>query len=92
VLGPAHDVPAPEPAPRLGPTEYWKPSHPSQIAYRAAIAAVFDTPSANLRTAVDGCGVGDVRVPAARGRTRLAMLADPAAIPAADPRAALPRR
>ena len=71
------------------PTEYWKPSHPSQIAYRAAIAAVFDTPSANLRTAVDGCGVETFAFPLREVARAFAMLADPAAIPAADPRAAL---
>ena len=39
------------------PTDYWKPSHPSQVAYRAAVAAAYGTTPAKLQTAIDGCGV-----------------------------------
>ena len=71
------------------PSEYWKPAHPSQIAYRAAVAAVFNTPAANLRTGVDGCGVETYAFPLREIARAFAMLADPASIPANDPRVAL---
>ncbi|MGZ8514262.1 MAG: asparaginase, partial [Candidatus Limnocylindrales bacterium] len=71
------------------PTEYWKPAHPSQIAYRAAVAAVFDTPTASLRTAIDGCGVETYAFPLREIARAFAMLADPSSIPANDPRVAL---
>ncbi len=71
------------------PTEYWKPGHPSQIAYRAAVAAVFATPTANLRTAIDGCGVETYAFPLREIARAFAMLADPASIPAGDPRTRL---
>ncbi|MBI3749350.1 MAG: asparaginase [Chloroflexi bacterium] len=73
------------------PAEYWKPGHPSQIAYRAAVAAVFDTPSASLRTAVDGCGIETFAFPLREVARAFAMLADPSAIPANDRRAELAR-
>ena len=71
------------------PTEYWKPGHPSQIAYRAAVAAVFNTPAGSLRTAVDGCGVETFAFPLREIARAFAMLADPASIPGSDPRTAL---
>ena len=33
------------------PTDYWKPAHPSQIAYRAVVAKAFGTAPDRLRTA-----------------------------------------
>ena len=36
------------------PTEYWKASHPSQIAYRAAVAQAYGTTPTKLHTAIDG--------------------------------------
>jgi len=71
------------------PTDYWKPGHPSQIAYRAAVAGVFGTPTAKLRTAIDGCGVETYAFPLHEIARAFAMLADPQAIPATDPRTAL---
>jgi len=71
------------------PTDYWKPSHPSQIAYRAAVAGVFGVPSANLRSAIDGCGIETFALSLREIARAYAMLADPAAIPASDPRTAL---
>jgi L-asparaginase II len=71
------------------PSEYWKPGHPSQIAYRAAVAAVYDTPAANLRAAVDGCGIETFAFPLRDVARAFAMLADPASIPSTDRRAAL---
>ena len=38
--GPAHGVPPPLAAPRLGPDRLLEPSHPSQVAYRGAVARV----------------------------------------------------
>jgi L-asparaginase II len=71
------------------PAEYWKPGHPSQIAYRAAVAAMFNIPAANLQSAIDGCGVETYAFPLREIARAFAMLADPASIPSADPRIAL---
>jgi L-asparaginase II len=71
------------------PTDYWKPAHPSQIAYRAAVAGVFGTSAAKLRTAIDGCGVETYAFPLREIARAYAMLADPEGIPATDPRTAL---
>ena len=71
------------------PTDYWRPAHPSQIAYRAAVASAFGTASGNLRTAIDGCGVETYALPLREVARAYAMLADPTAIPASDPRAGL---
>jgi L-asparaginase II len=71
------------------PTEYWKAAHPSQIAYRAAVAAVFNTPTMNLRSAIDWSGVETYAFPLREIARAYAMLADPASIPSNDPRAAL---
>jgi L-asparaginase II len=69
------------------PTDYWKPSHPSQIAYRAAVANAFGTAPAKLRTAVDGCGVETYAFPLREVARAYAMLADPGAIASSDRRA-----
>jgi L-asparaginase II len=71
------------------PSDYWKPGHPSQIAYRAAVAAAFNTTTGNLRAGVDGCGIETFAFPLREVARAFAVLADPAAIPPADPRAAL---
>lgn len=71
------------------PTEYWKPAHPSQIAYRAVVARAFGVQPGSLRTAIDGCGVETYAFPLRDVARAYAMLADPAAIPAADPRSEL---
>ena len=71
------------------PTDYWKPSHPSQIAYRAAVARAFGVPAARLQTAIDGCGVETYAFPLHEVARAYAMLADPTAIPASDPRSEL---
>ena len=72
------------------PTDYWKPGHPSQIAYRAAVAAVVRHAAGEPPDRGRRLRHRDLRVPAAREIARaFAMLADPAAIPAKDPRAAL---
>ena len=71
------------------PNEYWKASHPSQIAYRAAVAAAYGTTPAKLQTAIDGCGVETYAFRLREVARAFAMLADPSAIPAGDPRSGL---
>jgi L-asparaginase II len=71
------------------PTDYWKPSHPSQIAYRAAVARAFGTTPARLVTAIDGCGVETYGFQLHEVARAYAMLADPGAIPAGDARSEL---
>jgi L-asparaginase II len=71
------------------PTEYWKPNHPSQIAYRAAVADVFGTATAKLRTALDGCGIETYAFQLRQIARAYAMLADPGSIASSDPRAEL---
>ena len=71
------------------PTDYWKPSHPSQVAYRAAVATAYGTTPAKLRTAIDGCGVETYAFPLREIARAYAMLADPTAIRPDDPRAEL---
>jgi L-asparaginase II len=71
------------------PTDYWKPAHPSQIAYRAAVARAFGVPAARLQTAIDGCGVETYAFRLREVARAYAMLADPAAIPSSDPRSEL---
>ena len=71
------------------PTDYWKPSHPSQIAYRAAVAAAFGTTPLKLQTAIDGCGIDTYAFRLREVARAFAMLADPSAISADDSRSAL---
>ena len=71
------------------PSDYWKPNHPSQIAYRAVVAKAFGTTPAKLQTAIDGCGLETYAFPLHEVARAYAMLADPAAIPASDPRSQL---
>jgi L-asparaginase II len=71
------------------PTDYWKSGHPSQIAYRAAVAAAFGVGPTSLHTAIDGCGIETYAFPLREVARAYAMLADPAAIPASDPRSGL---
>jgi L-asparaginase II len=71
------------------PEDYWKPSHPSQVAYRDAVARAYGVPADSLRTAIDGCGVETYAFRLREIARAFAMLADPAAIPADDPRSEL---
>jgi len=70
-------------------TDYWRPNHPSQIAYRAAVATAYGTTPAKLRTAIDGCGVETYAFPLREIARAYAMLADPMAMRTDDPRAEL---
>jgi L-asparaginase II len=71
------------------PTDYWKASHPSQIAYRTAVATIYGTTPGKLQTAIDGCGVETYAFPLRDVARAYAMLAEPAAIPSNDPRSQL---
>ena len=71
------------------PTDYWKPNHPSQIAFRAAVAKAFGTAPAKLHTAIDGCGIETYAFRLHEVARAYAMLADPSAVPAADARSGL---
>jgi L-asparaginase II len=71
------------------PTDYWKPGHPSQVAYRAAVAQAYATTPAKLVTAIDGCGVETYAFRLREVARAYAMLADPSDIPSGDPRSAV---
>ena len=68
---------------------YWQPQHPSQAAYRSAVARAYGTTPERLRTAIDGCGVETYAFPLREVAQAYAMLADPSAVPAKDPRRTL---
>jgi L-asparaginase II len=71
------------------PEAYWLDNHPAQVAYRAVIARAFGTTPAKLRTAIDGCGVATYAFPLREIARAYALLADPSAVPASDPRSSL---
>lgn len=71
------------------PTDYWKPGHPSQAAYRGAVARAFGTTTAKLRTAIDGCGLETYAFPLHQVARAYAVLADPGTIPPGDARSEL---
>ena len=68
---------------------YWQAQHPAQAAYRSAVARAYGTTPERLRTAIDGCGVETYAFPLRQVAQAYAMLADPSAVPAKDPRRAL---
>jgi L-asparaginase II len=69
--------------------EYWRSDHPLQRLYAATIARVFDTSTALLITSTDACGVPTYAFPLHEVARAFALLADPSAIRATDPRADL---
>jgi L-asparaginase II len=71
------------------PNEYWRDDHPAQVAYRAVVARTFATTPERLRTAIDGCGVATYAFRLREVARAYAMLADPSAVAAGDPRASL---
>jgi L-asparaginase II len=71
------------------PLDYWLPSHPSQVAYRAAVARAYAVKPEDLHTAIDGCGVETYGFPLREVARAYAMLADPSVLPARDPRRSL---
>ena len=70
---------------------YWQPDHPSQVAYRSAVARSYGVAPEALRTAIDGCGVLTYAVPLSEVARAFAFLADPSSVAATDPRSAVAR-
>lgn len=68
---------------------YWQDDHPSQAAYRSVVARAFGVDPSRLVSAIDGCGVATFAFPLRDVARAYAMLADPAAVPAKDPRRSL---
>ena len=68
---------------------YWHTDHPSQIAYRSAVARAYGTTPERLRTATDGCGIETFAFALHEVARAYAFLADPAAVPADDKRSAV---
>ncbi len=69
--------------------DYWHDDHPSQVAYRTAVAAAFGAKADRLLTAIDGCGIPTYAFPLRDVARAYAVLADPSAVPASDQRSAL---
>jgi L-asparaginase II len=67
---------------------YWEADHPAQRAYSAAVAAMFGVRPDKLVTGIDGCGILTYAFPLREVAEAYAVLADPDALPANDPRAA----
>ena len=67
---------------------YWEAEHPAQRAYSAAVAAAFGVRVDRLVTGIDGCGILTYAFPLREVAEAYAVLADPDALPADDPRAA----
>jgi L-asparaginase II len=68
---------------------YWEPDHPSQEAYRSAVAGSFATTPDRLVTAIDGCGVETYAFRLREVAQAYAFLADPTNIAKRDPRTAV---
>jgi L-asparaginase II len=68
---------------------YWEDGHPAQVVYRETVGRAFGTPPERLRTGIDGCGLLTYAQPLREVARAYAMLADPAGLPADDPRAEL---
>jgi L-asparaginase II len=66
---------------------YWQADHPSQVAYRSAVARAYKTAPERLRTAIDGCGVETYAFRLREVAQAFAFLADPGAVGAGDRRA-----
>jgi L-asparaginase II len=66
---------------------YWEAEHPAQRAYSAAVAAMFGVPPEKLVTGIDGCGILTYAFRLREVAEAYAVLADPDALPSADPRA-----
>jgi len=68
---------------------YWQDDHPAQVDYRLAAARAFGTTPDRLPAAIDGCGVPTYAVTLREIARAYAFLANPAGIPATDPRSAV---
>ena len=65
---------------------YWQPEHPSQVAYRSAVARAYGTTPDRLVTAIDGCGLETYAFRLREVAQAYAFLADPETLPKRDPR------
>ena len=65
---------------------YWQDDHPAQVAYRQAVARVYDVRHEDLRMAIDGCGIPTYAFPLRAVARAFALLAEPEATPPSDPR------
>ncbi|MEX1173832.1 MAG: asparaginase [Chloroflexota bacterium] len=65
---------------------YWQATHPAQAVYRSAVARAYGTTPDRLRTAIDGCGLETYAFRLREVAQAYALLADPGAVPATDPR------
>ena len=70
-------------------TDYWREEHPSQLAYRSVVARAFGVAPDKLKTAIDGCGLLTYAFPLREVARAYALLAEPGAVGARDPRASL---
>ncbi len=70
---------------------YWQADHPAHVAYAETIATAFGIAPRDLAPSIDSCGIATYAFPLREIARAFAMLADPEAIPAADPRAPVAR-
>ncbi|HET9756038.1 MAG TPA: asparaginase [Candidatus Limnocylindrales bacterium] len=68
---------------------YWHPEHPSQVAFRSAVARAYGTSPDRLQTAIDGCGVETFGFRLREVAQAYALLADPSSVGQRDGRASL---
>ncbi len=69
--------------------EYWQPEHPVQATYRSAVARAYGVEASRLVRAIDGCGIPTYAFTLREVARAYALLADPASVPASDPRSSL---
>jgi L-asparaginase II len=68
---------------------YWHEDHPAHALYREAVADAYNVKVDRLVTGIDGCGILTYAFPLREVARAYAILADPDALPANDPRTAL---
>ena len=68
---------------------YWQADHPAHVQFAAAVAAAYGVRQDRLVTGIDGCGILTYAFPLREVARAFAILADPGAIPADDPRTQL---
>jgi L-asparaginase II len=68
---------------------YWQEAHPAHVQFAEAVAASFAVRPDRLVTGIDGCGILTYAFPLREVARAFAILADPSALPADDPRTAL---
>jgi L-asparaginase II len=62
--------------------DYWEAGHPSQVAFRLALARAFGVPPESMTTAVDSCGLLTYEFPLLEVARAFLLLADPAGVAA----------